>query len=123
MNGAAWAAMLVDAYEEFDKYVPRGPCANGCGRPATERHEVYKGSNRLEFWCRICDLTARLDWARKRVVRLEAELAEANAVTFKGDGGGGFTPRPNAASDAGRPPCNSPAGCSPGTVGPVQIVK
>ena len=85
MNGAAWAAMLGDAYEEFEKYVPRGPCANGCGRPATERHEVYKGSNRLEFWCRICDLTARLDWARKRVVRLEAELAEAETILTGGD--------------------------------------
>jgi hypothetical protein len=93
MNGAAWAGMLVDAYDEFEKYVPRGPCANGCGRPATTVHEVYKGANRLVFWCKVCHLTARLDWARKRVIRLEVELAEAETIltganTDKGESDG-----------------------------------
>lgn len=65
--------------DDFDQYRPRGECATGCGHPATEVWQLYKGQQRYDFRCRCCVAKGKLDRAiayRDRIPALEADYAK-----------------------------------------------
>jgi hypothetical protein len=66
---------------DFEDYQPHGDCATGCGHPATEVWQLYRGSQRFEFRCGCCVALGKLakaKWYRDQIERLEAEYEAAN---------------------------------------------
>jgi len=88
MTGRELAALVMDALaerdalaDEADMFRPHGPCATGCGHPATALWQIYRGVQRYEFRCLCCVAKGRLERAQWHAAQIPAlETAYANAV-------------------------------------------
>jgi hypothetical protein len=66
--------------DDFEDYQPHGDCATGCGHPATEVWQLYKGQQRFDFRCHCCVIASKLDRARWYAARIPALEAEYKSI-------------------------------------------
>ena len=86
-TGPILAQLVTDALaerdalnDEHEMFRPHGECATGCGHPATEIWEKYRGESRWEYRCKCCVAQGKLDralWYREQVPALKAAVATA----------------------------------------------
>ena len=62
--------------DDWEDYQPHGDCATGCGHPATQVWQLYKGQQRFDYRCNCCVAKGRLEraqWYASQIEKLTAE--------------------------------------------------